>query len=97
MLFLANAVMMRIASCAPHRRFSVNLGVPQISVSLGVVAQHIVPVLPAQKHGRQETMKLLRYGQTGHERPGILDENGRIRDLTSVIQDLTAEKLNPLP
>jgi 2-keto-4-pentenoate hydratase/2-oxohepta-3-ene-1,7-dioic acid hydratase in catechol pathway len=40
-------------------------------------------------------MKLLRYGQPGHERPGILDENGRIRDLTGVIQDLTSEALQP--
>lgn len=40
-------------------------------------------------------MKLLRYGQLGHERPGILDKNGRIRDLTGVIQELTSEVLRP--
>ena len=40
-------------------------------------------------------MKLLRYGEPGDERPGILDENGCIRDLTSVVQDLTREALQP--
>jgi 2-keto-4-pentenoate hydratase/2-oxohepta-3-ene-1,7-dioic acid hydratase in catechol pathway len=33
-------------------------------------------------------MKLLRYGPTGHEKPGLLDEGGRIRDLSGVIADL---------
>ena len=26
-------------------------------------------------------MKLLRYGDRGRERPGVLDSNGKIRDL----------------
>jgi hypothetical protein len=34
MLFLANAVVMRIASYTSHRPFSMNLGVPQISILL---------------------------------------------------------------
>jgi 2-keto-4-pentenoate hydratase/2-oxohepta-3-ene-1,7-dioic acid hydratase in catechol pathway len=36
-------------------------------------------------------MKLLRYGPQGQERPGILDADGRIRDLSGVIADLTPE------
>jgi 2,4-diketo-3-deoxy-L-fuconate hydrolase len=40
-------------------------------------------------------MKLVRYGRPGQERPGILDANGRIRDLTRVIGDVTPEALAP--
>lgn len=32
-------------------------------------------------------MKLLRYGPRGKEKPGILDEDGKIRDLSDVIPD----------
>ncbi len=38
-------------------------------------------------------MKLLRYGEIGGERPGIIDDNGRIRDLSSVVPDLSSEAL----
>lgn len=34
-------------------------------------------------------MKLLRYGAAGAECPGLLDETGRIRDLSTVVQDIT--------
>lgn len=34
-------------------------------------------------------MKLLRYGAVGAERPGLLDKTGRIRDLGTVVQDIT--------
>tara|TARA_R110001583_G_scaffold105494_1_gene253203 strand:- start:18006 stop:18848 length:843 start_codon:yes stop_codon:yes gene_type:complete len=33
-------------------------------------------------------MKLLRYGPVGAEKPGLLDDNGTIRDLSGVIADL---------
>ena len=39
-------------------------------------------------------MKLLRYGHTGHERPGMLDADGIIRDLSSVIPDLSGAALS---
>ncbi len=38
-------------------------------------------------------MKLLRYGAAGSEKPGLLDENGQVRDLSSVIQDLDGSAL----
>jgi 2-keto-4-pentenoate hydratase/2-oxohepta-3-ene-1,7-dioic acid hydratase in catechol pathway len=41
-------------------------------------------------------MKLLRYGPLGAERPGILDTEGRIRDLSGVIPDLAGEVLTRL-
>ncbi len=33
-------------------------------------------------------MKLLRYGPKGQEKPGLLDEEGRIRDLSEKINDI---------
>ena len=40
-------------------------------------------------------MKFLRYGSEGEEKPGFLDENGRIRDLSSKVNDLKGDSLNP--
>jgi 2,4-didehydro-3-deoxy-L-rhamnonate hydrolase len=40
-------------------------------------------------------MKLLRYGLKGKERPGLLDPEGRIRDLSSLLSDITAQTLSP--
>ncbi|SDB41189.1 fumarylacetoacetate hydrolase family protein [Bauldia litoralis] len=38
-------------------------------------------------------MKLLRYGPKGREKPGILDKDGVIRDLSGVIDDITPATL----
>ena len=32
-------------------------------------------------------MKLVRYGELGRERPGILDAGGKIRDLSGMVED----------
>jgi 2,4-didehydro-3-deoxy-L-rhamnonate hydrolase len=40
-------------------------------------------------------MKLLRYGAVGNEKPGLLDSNGDIRDLSSVIRHVAADQLDP--
>ena len=40
-------------------------------------------------------MKLLRYGPAGQERPGLLDGQGRIRDLSRVIKDIDGSQLSP--
>ncbi|MEN5115391.1 fumarylacetoacetate hydrolase family protein [Brevundimonas diminuta] len=40
-------------------------------------------------------MKLLRYGPTGQERPGLLDEDGVIRDLSAHIPDIGPDQLSP--
>jgi 2-keto-4-pentenoate hydratase/2-oxohepta-3-ene-1,7-dioic acid hydratase in catechol pathway len=40
-------------------------------------------------------MKLVRYGQPGREKPGILDSAGRIRDLSKVVADLSGDALSP--
>ena len=41
-------------------------------------------------------MKLLRIGNKAKEKPCALDANGKIRDLSSVIKDLTPDNLNHL-
>ena len=40
-------------------------------------------------------MKLLRYGNPGQEKPGMLDQNGTIRDLSNIVEDITGEVLLP--
>jgi hypothetical protein len=40
-------------------------------------------------------MKLLRYGSVGQEKPGLLDAEGRIRDLSGAISDLDGPALSP--
>ena len=40
-------------------------------------------------------MKLLRYGPAGHEKPGLLDAEGRIRDLSDFVPDINAHTLAP--
>jgi 2-keto-4-pentenoate hydratase/2-oxohepta-3-ene-1,7-dioic acid hydratase in catechol pathway len=40
-------------------------------------------------------MKLLRYGPKGKEKPGLLDKEGKIRDLSATIADVNPETLAP--
>jgi 2-keto-4-pentenoate hydratase/2-oxohepta-3-ene-1,7-dioic acid hydratase in catechol pathway len=40
-------------------------------------------------------MKLLRCGETGAERPAILDASGQVRDLSAIIPDLSGNALSP--
>lgn len=39
-------------------------------------------------------MKLLRYGPKGQEKPGTLDADGRIRDLSGVVADIMPDQLH---
>ena len=38
-------------------------------------------------------MKLLRFGSPGQEKPGIVDQEGKIRDLSSVVDDISGRSL----
>jgi 2-keto-4-pentenoate hydratase/2-oxohepta-3-ene-1,7-dioic acid hydratase in catechol pathway len=38
-------------------------------------------------------MKLLRYGEIGKEKPGLIDASGRIRDLSGIVGDLAGDAL----
>ena len=40
-------------------------------------------------------MKLLRYGAPGHEKPGLLDRSGRVRDLSAHVADIAGDALAP--
>jgi ureidoglycolate lyase len=40
-------------------------------------------------------MKLVRYGEAGKEKPGILDAQGAIRDLSGVVKDIDAATVSP--
>ncbi|MFC3108169.1 fumarylacetoacetate hydrolase family protein [Undibacterium arcticum] len=39
-------------------------------------------------------MKLVRYGRPGKEKPGLIDEEGKLRDLSGVIDDIGALQLS---
>jgi 2-keto-4-pentenoate hydratase/2-oxohepta-3-ene-1,7-dioic acid hydratase in catechol pathway len=40
-------------------------------------------------------MKLVRFGKCGSERPGLIDESGRLRDLSAVVPDVATSALSP--
>ena len=40
-------------------------------------------------------MKLLRYGPTGQEKPGLLDRDGKIRDLSGIVGNIDGAALAP--
>jgi 2-keto-4-pentenoate hydratase/2-oxohepta-3-ene-1,7-dioic acid hydratase in catechol pathway len=39
-------------------------------------------------------MKLVRYGRLGHEKPGMIDADGKLRDLSAVIDDIGPAQLS---
>ena len=39
-------------------------------------------------------MKLVRYGNPGKEKPGLIDAEGKLRDLSAVVKDIGAEQLS---
>jgi 2-keto-4-pentenoate hydratase/2-oxohepta-3-ene-1,7-dioic acid hydratase in catechol pathway len=49
----------------------------------------ITPVQPPSQKGYG--MKLVRFGPTGREKPGIVDSQGGIRDLSGVVDDIAGE------
>src|ERR1700757_5193083 len=40
-------------------------------------------------------MKLVRYGEKGAEKPGLIDKSGQLRDLSALIRDLDGEAYSP--
>src|SRR5262249_36455248 len=40
-------------------------------------------------------MKLVRYGNKGAEKPGLIDKSGQLRDLSAHIRDLDGEAYSP--
>jgi 2-keto-4-pentenoate hydratase/2-oxohepta-3-ene-1,7-dioic acid hydratase in catechol pathway len=44
--------------------------------------------------GGGRSMKLLRHGERGQEKPGLLDSQGQIRDLSGVVSDISGDALS---
>ena len=42
-------------------------------------------------------MKLVRYGAPGKEKPGLVDLEGKLRDLSGVVADIAGTTLTPRP
>jgi 2,4-didehydro-3-deoxy-L-rhamnonate hydrolase len=40
-------------------------------------------------------MKLVRYGATGQEKPGLIDKSGQLRDLSGQLKDFAGEAFSP--
>ena len=40
-------------------------------------------------------MKLCRYGKPGYEKPGVIDAEGRLRDLSKVIDNIGPNEISP--
>ena len=40
-------------------------------------------------------MKLVRYGVKGKEKPGLIDKEGKLRDLSGIVADIGPEQLAP--
>jgi 2-keto-4-pentenoate hydratase/2-oxohepta-3-ene-1,7-dioic acid hydratase in catechol pathway len=40
-------------------------------------------------------MKLVRYGRPGQEKPGLVDADGTLRDLSRIVKDVTPDVLTP--
>ncbi len=40
-------------------------------------------------------MKLCRYGKDGHEKPGVIDAQGKLRDLSKITANIDASTLSP--
>src|SRR5262249_1327155 len=54
------------------------------------------PACIMHKNGIGErSMKLLRFGELGREKPGILDDSGQIRDLSRIVDDIAGDALGP--
>jgi len=51
--------------------------------------------LGVKKLPKELDMKLVRYGNRGQEKPGLIDSDGQIRDLSGHVADLTGEALSP--
>jgi 2-keto-4-pentenoate hydratase/2-oxohepta-3-ene-1,7-dioic acid hydratase in catechol pathway len=40
-------------------------------------------------------MKLCRYGKAGYEKPGLIDQDGRVRDLSKLVDNLGPNEISP--
>src|SRR6185503_18598290 len=69
-----------------RRCVGVRLGPDRSATAAGVTRKP-----PSRSH----VMKLVRYGRAGVEKPGLIDSDGKLRDLARVVKDITPEVLSP--
>jgi 2,4-diketo-3-deoxy-L-fuconate hydrolase len=62
------------------------------SIAAGILALTTVSAVFAQGSG---SLKLVRYGPVGQEKPGLIDASGTLRDLSGQVDDITPEVLSP--
>jgi 2-keto-4-pentenoate hydratase/2-oxohepta-3-ene-1,7-dioic acid hydratase in catechol pathway len=71
-------------------------GEPAVQVACGLPSpRRIICAHHQAIPSRRKPMKLVRFGQAGREKPGIVDADGAIRDLSSVVPDIAGEALSP--
>jgi len=56
-------------------------------------AGHLQTFQNRNARGRQLKMKLVRYGAPGREKPGIIGEDGKVRDLSRIVKDIDGAML----
>src|SRR5262245_57954539 len=61
----------------------------------GVPTHDPAPVCDIAPSAQGESMKLVRFGPRGREKPGIVDSKGGIRDLSKVVPDIAGDALSP--
>ena len=49
----------------------------------------------ATSMGSPQQMKLVRYGAEGREKPGLVDADGRVRDISAIVDDIDGYALSP--
>jgi 2-keto-4-pentenoate hydratase/2-oxohepta-3-ene-1,7-dioic acid hydratase in catechol pathway len=66
-------------------------------MSEGIFGQDADEMALRKKHerGRTPAMKFVRFGPAGGERPGLIDNHGKIRDLGDHIADFAGDALDP--
>ena len=45
---------------------------------------------------KEDSMKIVRYGQPHQEKPGILDSDGNIHDLSGIVPEIAGQTLSPV-
>jgi 2-keto-4-pentenoate hydratase/2-oxohepta-3-ene-1,7-dioic acid hydratase in catechol pathway len=58
-----------------------------------MIAARTFPTFNRTSTKGDSSMKLVRFGPAGREKPGILDAKGRIRDLSKVVPDIAGDAL----
>ncbi len=48
----------------------------------------------SEYNSKEKALKLVRYGKPGKEKPGLIDDDGKLRDLSGVVSDIGPEQLS---